>query len=182
MLEKILLIPTLSDKAKTHQLAEFCKSVRVSAMPAIGAAAVLMLFEYQAHQGNTGLIWFWLLTMLLIKLLRYKASMFFTLSGRRIHQRLLLAFAFLAGPWFVAYLFIFGVQDMTHAEILFKGFFVYIIFIFHLETVRYDLRLLVFEAAAVTTGLIYQLIHLTTFNVDLKFSYALLILFGGGLI
>lgn len=177
MLDNILFTPKLTEKEKAYQFSEFCKHVRISVVPSVGAAFLLGLFSYQS-QGNS-FVWFWFAVMLLIQMLRYRTSKFSDPNSAPIQRRLFLAFVFMAGMWFVAFLFLFHSHELTHAEQVFRAFFVYMIFVFHLEVVRYDLRVLVFEVTMVTIGLIFYTLLSTVMSNDMKWLYSLAILFGG---
>jgi len=167
MLEKALLTPKLTDKAKAYQFSEFCKHVRISTAPAVGAAVLLLLFEYQ---HSTGLIWLWFVLMLLIQALRYSASRLASLNCHTAQKWILLFSVYIAGIGYVSYLYLFTGPQVTHTESVFRSFFVYMLFVYHLEVVRYDLRLLILGAMVITVGLICYVLLMGTYSQDAKLT------------
>jgi len=174
-IEKLLIGRELSKEARDYFLTEYHKHTIVIAVPVVLASIVLALFEYKAHQNN--LVWMWLVCMTAIQVVRLFIDRF-KLSHASIYQTIFFVVEYGTSVWLVVFLFLFGWQSSNESEIVFNGFFVYSMIVYHLEILRYNMTRLVGHAFIVCAGIIIYLTLFTQLGADLKLAYGLLIGFG----
>jgi len=167
--KKIFRAHPLTKAASQYLFNELYKHVQTTILLAYFTAIALMLFELE----RPNLIALWLIPMCILQALRYVIA---TPSLKLC--RLFLTVDYLGVMWWVAYLFIFGLQTTSTFEFTFRIMLVYIVITFYLNVMRYHLPTLIINSSIICFGILIYLFMFTQLSADFKNAMGLLVGFG----
>lgn len=172
--EKLLNVQSLTEDAKQYLFVQLCKHVQITILIACFTAVILMLFE----QRKPLLTFLWLAIMLIMQIIRYFLAKLTITDPSRKRRHVFLMVDSITNIWWLSYLFIFGWQTNSIFEYTFRVFLAYIIIVFYLSVMRYNLTSLLTNSAIVFSGVFIYLNLFTQVPIDFKWSMTLLNIFG----